>query len=253
MDIIKQLEKLGLTEKEAKIYHICLKLGEATAFKIAKTSGIKRATVYFTLELLEEKGWISIRETKKVKQFIANDPERISNLLEIQRKTMQSLLPGLKEIYSFQFQQPKIQMLEGENGIYSIYDELLEFFEKGEEVLIFGTITHLDDPVFKSLLGKWRNLLKKGLKAREIINYSKTSQEYYEDMKPLGEKNKDYEIKMLPDEYLFSNSEVMIYGNKVAIISHQPEGIFAVSIIARHIVDLYQVWFKLAWKATNIA
>ena len=93
MDIIKQIKNLGLTEKEAKIYTVCLKLGEATAFKIAQISGIKRATAYFTLESLIEKGWINTKKTKKAQLFMANDPQRIFGYLENQQKIMKELLP----------------------------------------------------------------------------------------------------------------------------------------------------------------
>ena len=54
----KELEKIGLTEKEAAVYLALLKLGPTTALKIARETGIKRPTVYTTLDALKGRGLV---------------------------------------------------------------------------------------------------------------------------------------------------------------------------------------------------
>ena len=47
---------LGFNEKESLIYLALLKMGVGSAVSLARKTGIKRPTVYFTLEELEKKG-----------------------------------------------------------------------------------------------------------------------------------------------------------------------------------------------------
>ena len=51
-----QLQDAGLSETEAKIYLAALELGQTSVSRIARKSGIKRTTIYLSLENLMEKG-----------------------------------------------------------------------------------------------------------------------------------------------------------------------------------------------------
>jgi len=54
----KELQEIGLNANEAKIYLSILKLGEATANRIANLSEIARSTTYDILEKLKHRGLI---------------------------------------------------------------------------------------------------------------------------------------------------------------------------------------------------
>ena len=56
MNYIQDLQQIGLTEKEAKVYLAALELGEKAVQVIAQKAGVNRATTYFILESLIEKG-----------------------------------------------------------------------------------------------------------------------------------------------------------------------------------------------------
>ena len=60
METQTQLKKLGLTEKEAKLYINALELGSFSVMGIAHKSGIKRPTCYLILDELVKKGLVSI-------------------------------------------------------------------------------------------------------------------------------------------------------------------------------------------------
>jgi predicted transcriptional regulator len=84
MTLEKQLEQIGFHEKEAKMYLACLQLGQDTAYHIAQKCGLKRATVYFTLNLLVERGLVSIWKTKKATLWRAANPKKL--FTQIKRK-----------------------------------------------------------------------------------------------------------------------------------------------------------------------
>jgi sugar-specific transcriptional regulator TrmB len=60
MSIVKQLQKVGLTEYEAKVYSSLLKDHLNSATKLSEKSGVPRTKIYSVLESLENKGWVKI-------------------------------------------------------------------------------------------------------------------------------------------------------------------------------------------------
>src|SRR3990167_6221688 len=69
----KELRKLGLEEKEIQIYLCCLAQKAPTPTLVAKLTGLKRATVYFYLDKLKEKGLIEW-EIHKARKHISPVP-----------------------------------------------------------------------------------------------------------------------------------------------------------------------------------
>ena len=59
MDIEFNLEKVGLSKQEAKVYISSLKLGVAKASDIAQKANVKREASYYILRMLQEKGFVS--------------------------------------------------------------------------------------------------------------------------------------------------------------------------------------------------
>ena len=54
----KELEAIGLTEKESVVYVALLSLGTGTAYRIAEECSVKKPTVYVILEDLRKKGLV---------------------------------------------------------------------------------------------------------------------------------------------------------------------------------------------------
>ncbi len=86
----KELQNLGLTEKEARTYLASLELGPETAQNIAKKTGINRATTYVQIESLKkrglmsefEKGALDILVATSVVEVGVNVPEATVILIE---------------------------------------------------------------------------------------------------------------------------------------------------------------------------
>ena len=60
MSIVEQLQKVGLTEYEAKVYSSLLKDHLNSATKLSAKSGVPRTKIYSVLESLQNKGWVKI-------------------------------------------------------------------------------------------------------------------------------------------------------------------------------------------------
>ena len=88
--MLETLIKLGLSDKEAKVYLAALKLGTGTAAKIAQAASLNRPTTYVILEKLSKMGLISTHNAQKIQLFNAEDPERLSDLLQERKKLIES-------------------------------------------------------------------------------------------------------------------------------------------------------------------
>ena len=96
--LIKPLQNLGLTEKEAKIYLALLQLGTATPYSMAKKSGLKRPTAYVIAEELVEKGLIVHVPGEEPKKYIARSPESVLETQEIKLQQAKNILPELRSL-----------------------------------------------------------------------------------------------------------------------------------------------------------
>ena len=125
--ISSELQKIGLSEKEARVYLATLELGPKSAQEISRHTGINRATCYTILESLIDLGFISQIEGDRGKIFSAEDPSNILNLLESQEKAIKkrkkeisTFVPDLMALYNKAGSKPRIRYLEGVNGIREI-------------------------------------------------------------------------------------------------------------------------------------
>ena len=86
MEIIKNLQEQGLSEKEAKVYVACLELGDTTAGDVSFKSKLPRTLVYDLLSKLIEKGLIAYVIKNNIKYFKASEPQQFIKILKEKQK-----------------------------------------------------------------------------------------------------------------------------------------------------------------------
>lgn len=242
-----QLQKLGLEEKEAKVYLACLDLKEATAFDISQKSNIKRSTTYFVLENLVQKGLVFVRKTKKATFFGASSPKKLITQHKHKEKILQNLVPTLSLAYNSSNNAPRVQIYEGDEGMRQIYLEIIEHLKKRKEALFFGEISHFDQ--FQDVLDEWtRNLSRKDFKTRGLMNYSEIDSGYVKKIRQ--SQNPNHQNRFLPKGSAFLSNDNAIYGQKLAIFFTKKER-FAIVIESQEIADSYRALFDLAWKSAK--
>src|SRR6266702_4120523 len=129
----QELIAIGLNEKEAKVYLSALELGQSTVQQIAQKAAVNRATAYFIIDALMQRGLVSSFYKGKKQYFIASDPERLIEILEqkkenIEKKkeNLKKLLPQLQSLNNKQGDKPLVRYYEGKEGIASMVDEVLK-------------------------------------------------------------------------------------------------------------------------------
>lgn len=122
--MLTQLIRLGLTEKEAKVYLAALELGSQTAQEIAKKAGVNRATTYVILQALMKKGLVSMFSAGKKTSFAAEAPEHLDHLLRKQeediferRRDLEKMIPELRALHQRAPGKPLVRFFDGDEGV----------------------------------------------------------------------------------------------------------------------------------------
>jgi sugar-specific transcriptional regulator TrmB len=135
-----ELKKLGLKEKEVKVYLAGLELGPNSIKNIAEKVKIPRPTVYEIVKKLKEKGLFV--ETKKGKKrlFLAQSPSQILRFLRIKKREIEEKEREFIRIISiletkYSKEKEGIRIFRGKEGQKAI-SEIISFSSTPEILII---------------------------------------------------------------------------------------------------------------------
>jgi len=198
-DIILTLQKIGLKNKEARIYLICLHFQEGLyVHEIVKQSNINRSTIDIILDKLLEKRYISRVKVGVRYKYFAQSPESILLKKEQLLEDFRTLVPVLSNLKT-QNGETEIRFFEGTKGLREIHDDILIQlkFAKRNKKQIVSFVSGIDAKnIFPDMqsrfvekrvsMGVWfRGIAPKS--SEGIFEYSK-SQDYLREMKHVDDK-----------------------------------------------------------------
>ncbi|MDD5463541.1 MAG: helix-turn-helix domain-containing protein [Candidatus Moranbacteria bacterium] len=234
----KQLQDAGLNETEAKIYLASLELGQTSVSRIARKSGIKRTTIYLSLENLAAKGLISTVKKEGKSLYYAEDPRNLERIMQERKDRISKLMPELLAFTSLIDKKPEIRYFEGVEGIKEVLMHALnnadqEICNMYSEVFI----TDFDEKYFTEYYVPER--MKKKIFVRTLVPDN-------ELMRSLESEKSFRKIKLLPPDLFKINIEIMLYGkDKVNIISFKEK--FALIIESPAIHNSFKSIFETLW------
>jgi sugar-specific transcriptional regulator TrmB len=221
MELLKQIQEFGLTEIEAKIYLCLLEKKEATVLELARNTGIKRATVHFNVENLIAKGLISQNKINNKRALYAENPDNLQILLENQKNHIAKLESGIGSLLDSLKEKamPKtdgfamqVKYFEGKESVKSIYAEVV----RSNEVRSYANLSKL-----KYVFPENQELFDQALKqnpdliVKEIVDMSDISADYAKEFVSKG----NFQFKSTPKSINLQDADVLIYDDKVAVIS----------------------------------
>jgi sugar-specific transcriptional regulator TrmB len=244
MDLQKILIEIGLSNKEAKVYLTLLTYSEALASTIASKADIKRPTAYVILESLCKKGLATKVTKRKTLYYQSVSPHNLLDTTYNKFRKLEMAIPEMLKMHSLYLSKPNVSFYEGLDGLMQIMDDTLMY---DKEVLCWANADVIFTGYMKDYYLK-RYIpakIEKKVWVRAILNYDKEAVK----LKKRGECELR-EVFMIPkDDYLIKN-EINIYGDKVAIISHQDK--IGVVIQNQSIADTQKSIFKLAYKYAKL-
>lgn len=248
-EITDYLEKLDLSEIEAKIYLTLLKTGTISVRKLAPMIDLKRTTAYLNIDPLIEKGLVIKVIKGAQKQISAASPETLQDLIERKVQSAENqieLVKNLEKEYpsilrtietTFPRQNDthdaEIRYYKGKAGVRKIYTEALQC----SELRLYANISE----IVKFLLPKEdeKNLFTEALaknpklKIFEMIADSPEKAKKF-NLNHTAQKGR-YFYKFMPAQIDLNAACILLYDNKVAIINVKEKS----SCIILHNSDYY--------------
>lgn len=132
MEIPHILQQLGFSDKEIRVYLTLLSGGPSSVRRLAKDTELNRGTVYEILKSLQKRSIAGMYQKHKKQFFIAEDPEKLIEVIARQEQAVVGLkrhlaeaLPELKSLYVHGGAKPTVKYYEGSKGVTVILDDLL--------------------------------------------------------------------------------------------------------------------------------
>jgi len=238
--LYSQLQDAGLNETEAKIYLAALELGQTTVSRIARKSGIKRTTVYLSLENILGKGLMSTVKIDGKAHYFAEDPRNLERIMEERKQRIAQLIPQLLAFTNLIDKKPQIRFFEGIEGIKEVIKDTLNY--PNQEICTFFSESYMPDLgeiFFEEYYRPER--LKRKISNRAIVPDN-------EEMRALAKNDEKVlrRTKLVSSDLFKIKFEMMIYGGgKVNIVSFKEE--FAMIIESIEIFDSFKSIFETLW------
>jgi len=238
----ESLLSMNFTEKEADVYLALLELGKGTVSVIARKAGLNRTTGYHILGSLAGKGLVSISGKEPLQEFVAESPEKITELLQTKFNEYQKYLnqaketvPQLKSFHNIS-DRPKVRFYEGKQGLIDVYEDTLTSHEPLRAYANFDDMHKALPDYFPSY---YLRRAKKGLNIKGIVPITPAALE-----RQTHNKEEAREMTFVPaDKYYFS-PEIDMYDNKIVIASWKEK--LGIIIESAEITDAMKKIFELA-------
>lgn len=236
--MLQELERLGLTKNEARIYSALIEIGLTNAGEIIKKTKLHRNIVYDNLEKLISKGLVSFVKLKNTKHFELTSANELKEYVEKKKreileeeKIMKKLLPKIQEIKSSQTKKATATIFSGKRGLKNILEEIAK---TKSELLVLGTGWGM-----KETLGEcyeqWHLKLKLNkVKCKILLPANKR-----------GNFLQPFTAKYLSEKEVIP-STIAIYEDKILNIIWSEEPI-AVLITDAKNTQSYKKYFELLW------
>ena len=243
MDLHASLKNLGLSEKESAIYLALLQGGQATAYQLAKRSGLKKPTAYVILNELIARGAARKLMQGRGAIYVATDPVELFVEARSRFEQAERALPQLRALAHGDKKTINASYFEGLAGVQEMYKQLLE---KTVGTTYVGFFAHEKDTP-QALRDYWPKLnaemTKRKITLRGVTTADPTTKEYLEFKKMPREL---LQVKGLSPKEYSSNVSIEIYGDTTHILSHRyMQGLL---IHNPDIADVLRQIFEMVWK-----
>lgn len=254
--LISQVEDLGLSNKEARVYVANLMTGPAGVQQIADASGIKRVTTYVILESLVNLGLVSQTSKAKKTLFNAESPENLRRLLEKkeqslaeQKQSLGDLIPELANLTSIPKDAPVVKLYDGAEGIQTlIRDHISEHAKRHgiEEVLGMSNIDRVHE-FFPQIASADANPDRIAANVHSKMLY--TSDKGAIMSSTDAERNR--ESRYIDPKKFPMNCDFSISGDSVVLISLSGARPIGIAIQSAEVAEGMRAIFNLAWDAAK--
>ena len=236
------LQKIGLTENEAKVYMALLKTGNSTSSKIVSAANISGGKIYETLDKLYKKGFVSIGNINGIKHFQATKPKTILNYLDEKKKELirkeEEFKKVIPEMESIQDEQSfSSEIIIGTKGIKSLIQDL---FDDSKDTILAMGIRGDKKTTFNDFWWHITNEYVEKNKKKAKYLFIENESQYFKQHKKL----KNVTIRTLKS---VSPAAVDIINDHILILTYEENELHCVHIHSSSIAKSFKSFFNNLW------
>lgn len=254
--IIAYLKELELSEVESKLYLTLLQTGPISVRDLASTTDIKRTTAYLYIDQLVAKGLVMKLIKGSHKQIAANPPESLQSLIEKQIEEAESAKKQFNEVIDLitarmpeeqKLEEAEIRYYKGIAGIKKVYDEALQC----PEFRLYVNLTELEKLIIPNSVGMDYDVFERAIASNkdlhiyEILADTPGSVEQF-TLDSTAKKGRYY-YKYMPKKVSLTAPGILIYDNKVAIISGTKDTLHTFVLYNRDYYENTKNLFDFIW------
>lgn len=234
------LLQLGLTEKEADIYLLLVRLGPSPATTLSRLSRIKRTSMYDVLHGLEKKHLITTFKQKGIAYYVVDDIKKLRQEQQERVSIANNLVETLKRQQG-NFEGIHIQYYRGKAGYMEMYEDILE--SNPDELRGWMNLDEFYTAINKEFEADWtKKRIKKGIKVKLILQESELTREF-QKMNPTSNRET---VLLEPGQFPFS-ATCLLYSDYVTYFD--PHGdISGVRIHSPNLAQLQNQLFEMTWQ-----
>ena len=234
------------------MYAKLVELKEASAKRLADTTGLPRTSVYDYVLELRKKGLAVELDVNNKKVFRPDDPENLLTLLDKQlaelgsdRKILKKILPDIKK--GVGGSEPRIKFYPGAEGFVAVLGDILRSGAK--EALLLWPFGEMTERIGEEYLRDFtqRRVLA-GMELHTVWPCFVRAKGGTSQDKPCLALPKE-KIKIAPASCKWQMASI-IYGDKVAFVSSRAEG-FAFTVQSRDFANLQRMQFEQIWDVSK--
>ncbi len=181
--MIESLNRLGLTEYEARTYMALNRIKVGTVSDVHVASGIPRSAIYGALTKLEEKGLIEVEHGKPMRYRSIIPVKAISKLRSIIEEESERALNYLEEAHTQGESSEPAEAVWTIRGVMNLYNKLSDMVADADKSIMFIATDPLFDnlaqhyPIFNSVVISVRRRMDAGVRVR-LVCTTTTMAEY---------------------------------------------------------------------------
>jgi sugar-specific transcriptional regulator TrmB len=257
--ISQQLIELGLSSYEAPVYMTLLEHSPTSAGFVAKKLGFSRSTVYAALDKLSTKGLVGTTYKNSVKQFIAQSPAIISDLLKTEEQEVNKKIKLFSKISDqLQFlskndtQIPKVIFFEGQDSLKKIYMSMLREAPKNSTMYIMRS-EFVWNPEWDFVFSEeWNEQVKMWRADQNIVTELLINDSVSEKKHGNYYKKREYtKTRYLPKAQSVKDFAFYILGDTVSLLSLDKNNLIGVKITNSVLAENFKRMFRGIWSGSH--
>lgn len=241
---LQNLEEIGLSGKEARVYLALLELGQSPVSRVADRAQVNRSTTYVILRRLRAQGLVLELPNTKKHEFLAENPEKMIDLTHERLQLAERIIPSLRAKQKKGSGLSNFRFYQGVEGLREAFQYRLATLANAESVAFFGGSESISAEAHKVFLKWYRDSRRLNISVRAIAPSHDALEQYRkEDIEHLRE------VRMVPHSMYPSELSIEIFSDMVRVVSFIDLQI--VIIESADVARSLRAIFEMCWQQTR--